>query len=411
MDYSRLKKHISLALCISILLLNLMPISGCGGGGGTGNTAYEGSSSLYETSGQSGNQARSKIIRSDRGFSMGVVNSQEGGEGFSTISIDVPSGAKLLKIGPSGAYDTDVQKGVTVTVYGADNQVKGTIIDGVADSSLLNSLPEPPASLSSASDKNSDSIAGNQEEALAKFEKTLTDALNSGNATSAVTQKDQDLYFTALENTPDAGKISTESNAFTSAKDESSQNSLTILNPTGGNWRIEVSAASSARAYDLVAMAVPSSGLPSDNEIGNIVSSIKTETGWQATAMYPGASDQSGYNSREFNQYWLYDTVFWLVKSVFKPSISSSVIAYLVVAVYPPAITKFSKIKSTIENVLQTVINSIGTSNYESFTEKVSAIVAKAICSVFSQAARFAFLERYPEILIFPIRTDKFLIV
>ncbi|MGV8119467.1 MAG: hypothetical protein AB2L14_06845 [Candidatus Xenobiia bacterium LiM19] len=388
-------KVLSLILTLSLLSLYLLPLTGCGGSGSNGadGAGYSTGSAVAGTETQSSSTVSASSVKNNEGFTMGVLCAKSGGLGQAALSIDVSAGTRLLKIGPSytaaSGGSSGTLNGTTVTVSGPDNSVMATIKDGIADNSRLSSMPEPSAALEEGLEKASENNGTVSSGAsTSDLQAALLSALDSDKdlQLTSVLRSELDNYIYTLGNTPNGGILNANSRDGNSSQIQSSQSGITIFNPTAGQWRIEITSTSQAAKFDLVAMAVPSTGLPSSEEIGQIVSTLQNTAGWQPESMFP----ETGTGLKADASYWLYDTIFWLVKSVCSPSVAPTLITYMIVIVYPPAYSKFSKIKSAVKSIMDSVANAVGVSNYESFTEKVAALVARALCSLFKQPYRTA---------------------
>jgi|GEM_PF-3587690 len=388
-------KVLPLILTLSLMSLYLIPLTGCGGTGSTGadGSGYSTGSAVTGTETQSSSAVSSSSVKNSAGFTMGVLCAKSGGLGQALLSIDVSAGTRLLKIAPSytaaSSGSSGVMNGTTATVFGPGNIVMATIKDGIADNSRLSTMPEPSAALEEGLENASENTGTVTSGAsTSDLQAALLSALDSNKDLQLTSElrSELDNYIYTLENTPNGGILNATSRDSASSQIQFSQSGITIFNPTAGQWRIEITSTSQASKFDLVAMAVPSAGLPSSEEIGQIVTTLQNTAGWQPESMFP----EAGTGLKGDTSYWLYDTIFWLVKSVCSPSVAPTLITYLIVIVYPPAYSKFSTIKSTVKSIMESVANAIGASNYESFTDKVAGLVARAICSLFKQPYRTA---------------------
>jgi len=377
-------KVMSIILTLSVLSLYLLPLAGCSGSGSAGSAGFTDSAATTSagTTGTETSALSTSSVKTAGGFTMGVFSAKSGGSGNASLSVDVDSGTGLLNICPSDGSTAGL-KNTTVTIYGPDNSVMAAIKDGVADNSRLTVMPEPSSALEAGLEK----AAGTSALSSSDLEAALVSALTGDKDAqlSSELKSEFDSYIEAMRNTRNGGTAGAAARDSASAQVQTSQSGITIFNPTPGQWKIEVSSTAQASEFDLVAMAVPSSGLPSGDEIGQIVTTLKNTAGWQPKA-FNQASD-SGVKE-DSTSYWLYDAIFWLVKSICKPSVASTVIAYAIVIVYPKAWSKLATIKSTIRSIMDSVANAVGITNVESFTDKVAGLVARAICSIFRQPSR-----------------------
>jgi hypothetical protein len=179
-------------------------------------------------------------------FSMGVALSPEGGQGKEVMKIAVDSGAKSLVVGMGGMALREASEGVVLDVRNPQGRPAEQVIKTVAiDSSMESQMRDWAAKVKNQSGVDPAQLTeAKVNELINKY--PLAPALKG--QLNAFTQK--------LAHTPNAGLV---------AKDRSGKViSMVILNPTPGEWTVEVNSNPNSKPFQVVASAVPRDGIPAN---------------------------------------------------------------------------------------------------------------------------------------------------
>jgi hypothetical protein len=188
----------------------------------------------------------SSATASSGAFAVGVALSPDGGQGRAVMKLAVASGAKSLVVGIGGMSLREAPQGAALNVRNPQGRPAEQVIKRISiDKGMESQMKKWAAKVKGQSRLNPAQLTeAKVNEMINKH--PLAPALKS--QLNAFTQK--------LAQTPNAGLI---------AKDRSGKViSMVILNPTPGQWTVEVNSSSNAKPYQVVASAIPRSGIPTN---------------------------------------------------------------------------------------------------------------------------------------------------